>query len=125
MPKVRELEGFRFIIYPDEHMPSHIHVIKAGEEVAIELGNENEPPDLRENRGMRTSDHGPARTYGAGLGPVAVINELNSRIQPTRRLRRQKRLNSLDVTTDRLVCFLQVNGALRVQPELGTVSKKA
>jgi hypothetical protein len=56
MPKVWEQEGFRFIIYPDDHVPSHIHVIKAGEEVVIELGNENEPPDFRENRGMRTKD---------------------------------------------------------------------
>ena len=56
MPKVLEPEGFRFIIYPDDHVPSHIHVIKGGEEVVIELGNENEPPDFRENRGMRTRD---------------------------------------------------------------------
>ncbi len=56
MPKVWEQEGFRFIIYPDDHVPSHIHVIKAGEEVVIDLGSEYEPPDFRENRGMRTRD---------------------------------------------------------------------
>lgn len=56
MPKVWEQEGFRFVIYPDDHMPSHIHVIKAGVEVVIELGNETEPPDFRENRGMRARD---------------------------------------------------------------------
>lgn len=56
MPKVWEQNGFRFIIYPDDHTPSHVHVKKAGEEVVIELGSEDEPPDFRENRGMRDRD---------------------------------------------------------------------
>ena len=56
MSKVWEQNGFKFIIYPDDHTPSHVHVKKAGEEVVIELGNDDEPPDFRENRGMRNRD---------------------------------------------------------------------
>jgi len=47
MSKVWEQNGFKFIIYPDDHTPSHVHVKKAGEEVVIELGSEDEPPDFR------------------------------------------------------------------------------
>ena len=43
---------FNFVIYPDDHEPSHTHVKKAGKEVVINLGDENTKPYERENKGM-------------------------------------------------------------------------
>ena len=41
-------EGFEFVIRTNEPRfePPHVHVIKAGEEVKISLGSENEPPQI-------------------------------------------------------------------------------
>jgi len=40
----------------DDHEPAHVHVIKAGQEVVINLGSKEARPRVRENRGMRTQD---------------------------------------------------------------------
>ena len=52
MPTVLRQDGFNFVIYPDDHEPSRVHVKKAGKEVVINLGDENTKPCERENRGM-------------------------------------------------------------------------
>lgn len=49
MPTIINEAGFRIIIYPDDHLPPHVHVIKANEEVKIALGNEEVPPFLIES----------------------------------------------------------------------------
>jgi hypothetical protein len=49
-------DGFRFIIYPNDHSPPHVHVFKGGAEVLIFLGDSNALPSFRENRGMRRKD---------------------------------------------------------------------
>lgn len=46
MPTVYREDGFRVIIYPNDHLPSHVHLIKADSQVIIQLGSENEPPSL-------------------------------------------------------------------------------
>ncbi len=56
MPTVLRQDGFNFVIYPDDHEPSHTHVKKAGTEVVINLGNENTGPHERENEGMSTQN---------------------------------------------------------------------
>jgi hypothetical protein len=44
MPTVHREDGFRVIIYPNDHLPSHVHLIKGDGQVIIQLGNEIEPP---------------------------------------------------------------------------------
>lgn len=52
MPTVLRKDGFNFVIYPDDHEPSHTHVRKAGKEVVINLGDAQTAPYMRENKGM-------------------------------------------------------------------------
>jgi hypothetical protein len=63
MPRVFTERGFEFWIYTNDHPPAHSHVIRGRKkgrgkksEVLIYIGNENTPPSLRENRGMRKAD---------------------------------------------------------------------
>ncbi len=46
MPTVLRKNGFRFVIYPNDHLPSHIHGIKGGGEVRINLGSKSVTPSL-------------------------------------------------------------------------------
>ena len=39
-------DGFKFIIYPNDHNPPHVHIIKAAAEAVIYLGSEDEPQVL-------------------------------------------------------------------------------
>ena len=48
MPTIINKDGFRVIIYPDDHLPPHVHVIKNDEEVKIYLGNNDIPPSIIE-----------------------------------------------------------------------------
>ena len=48
MPTIINKDGFRVIIYPDDHLPPHVHVIKDNEEVKIDLGNNDIPPSIIE-----------------------------------------------------------------------------
>jgi hypothetical protein len=47
--------GFRFIIYKDDHPPSHVHVIKDGE-VVIRLIGPNGQPELLKVQGSMNAD---------------------------------------------------------------------
>lgn len=51
MPNILRQDGFRVVIYLDDHLPSHVHVFRAGEEAKISLGNETIPPNIIELRG--------------------------------------------------------------------------
>jgi hypothetical protein len=46
MPTILRQQGFRVVIYPNDHLPSHVHVLKGDGEVRIDLGNEELPPTL-------------------------------------------------------------------------------
>ena len=56
MPTVFRQDGFNFVIYVDDHEPSHTHVKKAGTEVVINLGNAQTAPHMRENKKMPKQD---------------------------------------------------------------------
>ena len=51
MPTIIQQDGFRIVIYPNDHTPAHVHVLKADGEVRIDLGNEKILPSLRSVRG--------------------------------------------------------------------------
>jgi Domain of unknown function (DUF4160) len=46
MPTILRQQGFRVVIYPNDHLPSHVHVLKGDGEVRIDLGSEELPPTL-------------------------------------------------------------------------------
>ena len=58
MPTVLREGGFRVRIYlpPREHHPPHVHVVKAGTEAVILLGDDKTPPRVYEVYDMRASD---------------------------------------------------------------------
>jgi Domain of unknown function (DUF4160) len=41
MPTIVKRDGFRVVIYPNDHDPAHVHVIKNSGEVRIHLGNKD------------------------------------------------------------------------------------
>jgi Domain of unknown function (DUF4160) len=49
MPTILKQDGFRIVIYPNDHIP--VHVLKADGEVRIDLGNEKITPSLMSVRG--------------------------------------------------------------------------
>lgn len=48
MPTVLRKDGFRVVIYLNDHLPSHVHVLKGSAEVKINLGTEEAAPSLIE-----------------------------------------------------------------------------
>ncbi len=46
MASVLTKDGFSVRIYTNDHLPSHVHVVKAGGEAKINLGSETERPTL-------------------------------------------------------------------------------
>jgi hypothetical protein len=53
MPTVLKKDGFRVVIYFDDHSPSHVHIISADSEVKINLGDETVQPEIIEYRGKQ------------------------------------------------------------------------
>jgi Domain of unknown function (DUF4160) len=39
MPTIIRQDGFRIVIYPNDYLPAHVHVVKGDGEVRISLGN--------------------------------------------------------------------------------------
>jgi len=60
MPAIYRAEGFRFVIWPDDHNPPHIHIFKAGAGLIIDLGSGNAEPSIRNVYRMTTRDIGIA-----------------------------------------------------------------
>jgi hypothetical protein len=56
MPTVLRVDGLRFVIWPNDHNPAHVHVFSAAAEATIELGDPSGQPRLIENRRMKRSD---------------------------------------------------------------------
>lgn len=52
MSTVLRSNGFRVVIYPNDHRPAHVHVIQAGKEAVFNLHCPAGPPELRENYGF-------------------------------------------------------------------------
>ncbi|MGL5949493.1 MAG: DUF4160 domain-containing protein [Aeromonas sp.] len=51
MPTIFLIYGLRVVIYPNDHDPSHVHVIGNGCEAIFNLTHQ-QPPELRENYGF-------------------------------------------------------------------------
>lgn len=56
MPTVLRIDGLRVVIYPNDHMPEHVHVIGSGGEVLFNLHCPDGPPVLRENYGFSRAE---------------------------------------------------------------------
>lgn len=56
MPTVLRVDGLRFVIWPNDHAPPHVHVFSADAEAKIELGEPSGRPRLIENRRMEKTD---------------------------------------------------------------------
>jgi hypothetical protein len=55
MPTVLRWRGFRFVIYPNDHAPAHIHFIGPENEAVFVLNCPDGPPNLRESYNASTS----------------------------------------------------------------------
>jgi hypothetical protein len=55
MPKILEKDGFRVVIYLNDHLPSHVHVWKGRGEVRIQLGSAHIAPSLMSVEGKISS----------------------------------------------------------------------
>ena len=60
MPTVHRFRGLRVVIYPNDHVPAHAHVIGRGCEAVFKIDGSLALPELREN-------------YGFSAGELAVI----------------------------------------------------
>lgn len=49
MPTVFRAGALRFVIYPNDHRPAHVHVLGPDAEATFELNCPDGPPVLREN----------------------------------------------------------------------------
>ncbi len=56
MPSVLRQQGFRVVIYQNDHRPRHVHVIKGRAEVLINLGDKDTVPQVRENFRMKKNE---------------------------------------------------------------------
>jgi hypothetical protein len=51
MPTILHKDGYRLVIYPNDHVPAHVHVLKGDAEIRIDLGDEERRPTLLSIRG--------------------------------------------------------------------------
>ena len=70
MPTIFRSGGFRFVIWPGDHPPPHVHVFRAGAELKINLGLRGNLPHVKLNN--RMSKH----HENVALLVVATKNEL-------------------------------------------------
>ncbi len=56
MPTVLRFGAYRAVIYPNDHLPAHVHVIGQGHEAVFELDCPAGPATLRENYGFALRD---------------------------------------------------------------------
>ncbi|MQA92137.1 MAG: DUF4160 domain-containing protein [Gemmatimonas sp.] len=56
MPTIHREEGFRFVIYVDDHEPAHVHVLYAGAMARIMIGDTNHRPVVTDPGSMRARD---------------------------------------------------------------------
>lgn len=56
MPTILRHDGFRVVIYPNDHRPAHVHVVKPDRSAVFFLDCPNGPPRLRENDGLTRAE---------------------------------------------------------------------
>jgi len=52
MPAVVRIGGLRVMIYPNDHLPAHVHVLGPGREAVFVLDCADGPPRLRQSFGF-------------------------------------------------------------------------
>ena len=52
MPTVARIDALRVVIYPNDHLPAHVHVVGAGREAVYKLNCPSGPPEPRESYGF-------------------------------------------------------------------------
>ncbi len=52
MPTILRLGALRVVIYPNDHRPTHVHVIGPAGEAVFFLNCPDGPPELRDNYGF-------------------------------------------------------------------------
>jgi Domain of unknown function (DUF4160) len=52
VPTILRLDGLRVVIYPNDHVPEHVHVIGADQEAVFQLHCPDGPVTLRESYGF-------------------------------------------------------------------------
>ncbi|MEB3196455.1 MAG: DUF4160 domain-containing protein [Candidatus Sericytochromatia bacterium] len=55
MPEIFREQGFRFFVFPNDHGPPHVHVVKDGFAVVLMLGGTSTQPRVLRN--ARMPDH--------------------------------------------------------------------
>jgi hypothetical protein len=58
VPTVLRIDGLRVVVYPNDHRPAHVHVIRDGCEAVFNLNCPDGPPQLRENYGFSEKETG-------------------------------------------------------------------
>jgi len=53
MPTILRLDGYRVVIYPNDHSPAHVHVIGKNAEAVFELHCTGGPVTLRESYNLK------------------------------------------------------------------------
>lgn len=76
MPIIIRKLGFEIRIYSDDHAPAHVHCLKAGTELVVNL----DALAIRENNGMSRGDRNQALSIIAANQPL-LLAEWN-RIHP-------------------------------------------
>jgi len=56
MPTVLNVDGYRIMIFTDDHYPAHVHVFKAGCRAVVMLHCPSGPPNLRQSEGFKDSE---------------------------------------------------------------------
>lgn len=56
MPTVLRVGGARVVIYPNDHRPAHVHVMRGDCEAVFDLNCSNGPPHLRERFGCTRAE---------------------------------------------------------------------
>jgi hypothetical protein len=56
MPTIIRKDGFRVVIYPTDHLPPHVHVLKQDGEIRVELSEIANPRILSIVGNMRDKD---------------------------------------------------------------------
>lgn len=59
MPSVLRFDGFRVAVYPNDHLPAHVHVMGRGCEAVFNLNCPFGPVEVRENYSFSPREIGP------------------------------------------------------------------
>lgn len=66
-------DGFAVMIFVHDHLPPHVHIFKAGEQLIINLGGANTKPTVRENKGMTNQNERRALKLAAIHQPQLLL----------------------------------------------------